>query len=146
MNDKQDRPPTAEDIERDQLKKIRRDSTRILAFSALTLAILLIVAVIAGVIIGTKAYGDLHAQEDRTAEVASALTREKASLCDFFFVVATVPVADHGPHKSTPVLVRWIVDSRNTYTARGCTPQLPLPTSTLLNLAKQFDLKLNRLR
>lgn len=147
-----DRPPTAEELDSEQLKKIRHDSTRILAFTALVLTVALIVVVTLGVIFGVNAYGGLQSEQQRvqqaeakTARIDSIDTKSQASLCDFFFVVATVQVSADGPHKSIPVLVRWIVDSRNTYAARGCTPPLPPPSSDLRHLSTEYHLVLQSL-
>lgn len=125
----------------DPLDKVTRDSARILAFTSFVLSILLVVFIAAGTIIITHAFGQLHSDDTRAQRQTEVITREEASLCDFFNVIATVPVITTGSHKSTRILVRWIIDSRNTYTARSCVPPLPDPSHDLLQLAVEYNLK-----
>jgi hypothetical protein len=146
MQPEDNRPPTADDIDREQLRKIKHDSTRILAFTGLVLGILLVFSLIAGSLIVVTQYNALKTQEQGTQEIADTITHESHSLCDFFYVIGTVPVVTSGPHTSSPILVRWIVDSRNTYIARNCVPKLPPISSELRTLVTRDHLELNGLR
>ena len=125
----------------DPLDKVTRDSARILAFTSFVLSALLVVVIAIGTMLITHAFGQLHSDDIKSQRQTEVITREEASLCDFFDVVATVPVITSGPHKSTKILVRWIIDSRNTYTARSCVPPLPDPSHDLLQLAVEYNLK-----
>lgn len=124
----------------DPLDKVTRDSSRILAFTALVLSMILVVVITVGTIIVVRAYSQLNSDDSRAQKQTEVIVREEASLCDFFNVIATVPVITSGPHKSTRILVRWIIDSRNTYVARSCVPQLPNPSHDLLQLAVEYNL------
>lgn len=124
----------------DPLDKVTRDSSRILAFTALVLSLVLIVVIAIGTVLVVRAFTQLSSDDARAQKQTEVIVREEASLCDFFNVIATVPVITSGPHKSTKILVRWIIDSRNTYAARSCVPRLPNPSHDLLQLAVEYNL------
>lgn len=114
----------------DDLGKIIRDSNRILAFTALTVSSALVVLVIVGSWFGYHYYTQLR-------DTQNQINAAKKSTCDFYYVIGTIEVIDHGPQKSGKALVRLIDDSRTTYQKRVC-GNLPFPSPALINLSREY--------
>jgi outer membrane murein-binding lipoprotein Lpp len=141
------RPPTADEI--DTLAKIRKDSTRVLAFSALftTLVLLLVIAGGAVVLrfqfdtIGTQQQ-QLRSQQRQLAADDRELQEANQSTCAFYYLIGTLPLIVSGPEKSSAIGVKLIIDSRIAYSARGCQPTLVPPSPALVDLAREYHIKL----
>lgn len=144
MDHHREKPPSAEDI--DELAKIRKDTTRIIAFTALALAVLLIFTFTGGSLIIVSTYQRLNNAQEEAAAISRVITGESKSICDFFAVIGLSPVHPSGPQKPQRDVVRLILDSRNTYVARDCVPTLPKPSPELQQLVQGYDLTLLHLR
>lgn len=116
----------------DPLGKIVRDSNRILAFTALAVSSALVVLVLVAGWFGYHFYNQLKTTQDQ-------INAAKKSTCDFYYVIGTIEVIDHGPQKSGKALIRLIVDSRTTYEKRVC-GHLPSPSPALIRLSREYGI------
>lgn len=120
------RPPSVEEV--DALSKIRRDSSRILAISAVLISLLLLVVVTVGALI----FGNVYHQ----------LESGKSAQCAFNRDLATIPVIATGPQATGRVGVKLIADAIIGYQQTGCEPPLPGASPELVELAQKYGISL----
>lgn len=148
-----DRPPTPDEL--DDLARIRKDSTRFLAFAAIALAVILLVVVAIAVTIGVS-FRDSQQETNRelrqtTAKLSQAthqlamqeqeLSVQEQSDCSFYSLLGGLPVVTSGPQKTSSLGVKLLVDSRNAYANRGCRPVLMPPSPALVSLASSYRIR-----
>lgn len=115
--------------ELDEIAKIRRDSTRILAImSIVTSLVIITVLAIGGIAI---------------AHVLQQLSDSNSSSCSFFGDVAILPVEASGPKKTSYIGVKLIIDARNAYDRRTCPRPLPPISLALSELANEYRIQLS---
>jgi len=142
------KPPSPEDL--DDLKKLQRDSTRVVAFAAIALAGLVLVVLIVG---GSLAYtanlrlnkenSNLATTNAKLLKQEDVLTTAVTNTCSFFRDVATLPLETSGPNKAGKVSIRLIVDARNSYSLKLCVAPLPAIPEGVKKLAQQYGIALS---
>ena len=141
------KPPSVEDI--DDLGKLKRDSSRVLAFASIVLSAVVLLLVVVGGAVAISANSRLttanHRLSDTNAKLVKqddVLTTAVSNTCSFFSDIATLPLETTGPNKAGKVSVRLIVDGRNSYTTKLCAHQLPPIPESVKQLARQYGISL----
>jgi hypothetical protein len=141
------KPPSVEDI--DDLGKLKRDSSRVLAFASISLSAAVLLLVIVGGAIAISANGRLTTANNRLSDTNAKLVRQDdvlttavSNTCSFFSDIATLPLETTGPNKAGKVSVRLIVDSRSSYTTKLCARPLPPIPDSVKQLARQYGISL----
>lgn len=121
------KPPTVEEI--DELSRIKKDSTRFIAFTGVVLAALVLVIIVGGGIV--------------LDTIIHHITAGDSTTCSFYGDLADIPLIVRGPNKTTTIGTKLIADSYNTYVQRGCLPKKH-PTPSLSKLAKENGITLRK--
>jgi hypothetical protein len=139
--------------ETDVLARVRRDSARVLAFTAMALASALVVLLLVVSTVGWHFYGQLRTAQQGlgSAQVkikmaqgqiqAQQVANRKGRIatCEFYLGIGTAPVIGSGPTATGRVGVRIIEEARNSYAQRGC-GTLPKPSSELSALEHTYHI------
>lgn len=141
------KPPTPEEL--DDLGKLRRDSTRVIAFAAISLAAAVLIMFVVGGLITISANNrlnkdniNLSATNKRLVKQEEILTSAVTNTCSFFADVATLPLETSGPAKAGKVAIRLVVDARNSYSRKLCVTSLPPIPDPVKKLAQQYGISL----
>jgi hypothetical protein len=117
-------PGAGGDSHDEALRTVVRDSTRILAYTAFTMALFLLVGGLAIVMVSVHYYDALRATDKST--------------CDFWEDIGTlVPALSPPP---PPSVVHLIADARTVYNRHGC-GALPPPPQQLLQLERKYGIR-----